>query len=133
MSPVFVDTVGILALQERSDQWHEAAAQAWAVLLQADRALITTSLIFFECGNAAARKPYRARIDEIRREFIADGSLIQPTEAEIEDAWRALVRGEAGQAGIVDHVSFLVMRRLGLTQAFTHDAHFRAAGFETLF
>jgi hypothetical protein len=39
MSSVCVDTVGIMALQERSDQWHEAAAQAWAVLLQADRAL----------------------------------------------------------------------------------------------
>jgi len=25
------------------------------------------------------------------------------------------------------------MRRLGLTQAFTNDAHFKAAGFETLF
>jgi hypothetical protein len=25
------------------------------------------------------------------------------------------------------------MRRLGLTQAFTNDAHFQAAGFETLF
>jgi len=133
VSPVFVDTVGVLALQERSDQWHEAAARAWTDLLLQDRLLVTTSLIFLECGNAAARKPYRARIDEIRREFIADGSLIQPTEADIEEAWRALVRSEAGQAGIVDHVSFVVMRRLGLTQAFTNDAHFRAAGFETLF
>ena len=37
------------------------------------------------------------------------------------------------RGGIVDHVSFVVMRRLGLTQAFTNDAHFRAAGFEVLF
>jgi len=29
-----------------------------------------------------------------------------PTKQEIEDAWAAYDRGEAGQAGIVDHVSF---------------------------
>jgi uncharacterized protein len=35
--------------------------------------------------------------------------------------------------GIVDHVSFTIMRRLGISKAFTNDGHFRAAGFETLF
>ncbi|MCL4206841.1 MAG: hypothetical protein KJ000_30535 [Pirellulaceae bacterium] len=42
-------------------------------------------------------------------------------------------RGEAGQAGIVDHVSFQVMHRLGIVEAFTNDMHFAAAGFKTLF
>jgi len=42
-------------------------------------------------------------------------------------------RAEAGDAGIVDCVSFTVMRRLGLTEAFTNDRHFQAAGFTTLF
>jgi len=59
--------------------------------------------------------------------------MIVPTDADLESAWPAFERGQAGQAGIVDHVSFVVMRRLGLTQAFTNDAHFRAAGIETLF
>jgi predicted nucleic acid-binding protein len=39
----------------------------------------------------------------------------------------------SGRTRIVDQISFAVMRRLGLTQAFTNDNHFRAAGFETLF
>jgi predicted nucleic acid-binding protein len=30
-------------------------------------------------------------------------------------------------------ISFTIMRRLGITRAFTNDRHFRAAGFETLF
>jgi hypothetical protein len=54
------------------------------------------------------------------------------TAQEIEIAWAAYERGEAGQAGIVDHVSFQVMRRLGLTQALTNDRHFLAAGFQQL-
>jgi predicted nucleic acid-binding protein len=125
--------VGILALLEGSDQWHTAAATARAGVAASGRSFITTTLVFFECGNAVARKPYRAQLDEIRREFVADGRLVQPTEDDIEAAWSAFVRGEAGSAGIVDHISFVVMRRLGLAEAFTNDAHFRAAGFTTLF
>jgi uncharacterized protein len=41
-------------------------------------------------------------------------------------------RGEAGEAGIVDHLSFRVMRRLGLSEAFTNDRHFQVAGFKML-
>jgi predicted nucleic acid-binding protein len=34
---------------------------------------------------------------------------------------------------IVDHVSFAIMRRLGISKAFTNDRPSRAAGFEVLF
>ena len=39
----------------------------------------------------------------------------------------------AAYAGIVDHVSFQVMHRLGITEGFTNDKHFKAAGFNLLF
>jgi predicted nucleic acid-binding protein len=133
MNAVFLDTVGILALLERSDQWHEAATRAWSLLGQAGRPLRTTTLILLECGNAVARKPYRRRIAEIRREFQADGTLVTPTDQDIDAAWEAYERGEAGSASVVDHVSFAVMHRLGLTEVFSSDAHFRSAGFRTLF
>jgi predicted nucleic acid-binding protein len=59
--------------------------------------------------------------------------LVEPAASDLEVAWTAYARGEAGSAGIVDHVSFVVMRRLGIIDAFTNDRHFRAAGFDTLF
>jgi len=61
------------------------------------------------------------------------GSLIVPTPADWQVGWSAYRRGQADNAGIVDQVSFVVMRRLGITHAFTNDKHFRAAGFTTLF
>ncbi len=133
MNAVFLDTVGVLALLEPSDQWHEAATRASTSPSLAGLPFATTTLVLLECGNAVARKPYRGRVAAMRREFRDDGSLIVPTDADLEAAWDAYERGEAGFAGIVDHVSFVVMRRLGLTRAFTNDAHFKAAGFETLF
>lgn len=133
MRAVFLDTVGILAVWDRADQWHEPASRVFADLVRSRSPLVTTSLVFLECGNAAARTPFRGRVDALRRAFVAEGRCIEPTGDDLERAWAAYDRGEAGAAGVVDHVSFLVMRRLGLTRAFTHDAHFRAAGFETLF
>jgi predicted nucleic acid-binding protein len=55
------------------------------------------------------------------------------TESDIEQAWTEYLRGIAGNAGIVDHVSFAVMRRLAITDAFTNDRHFKTAGFNALF
>ncbi len=133
MTPVFLDTVGLLAVWDRDDQWHAAAERVFTDLLRSDAVLVTTPFVFIECGNADARTAFRPRVNALRRTFFDEGRLIEPTGGELDEAWSAYGRGLSGQAGIVDHVSFVVMRRLGLTRAFTHDAHFRAAGFETLF
>jgi len=59
--------------------------------------------------------------------------LVVRTNEDWQAAWLAYERGEADSAGIVDHVSFAIMRRLEISKAFTNDGHFRAAGLETLF
>jgi len=133
MTPVFLDTVGLLAVWDASDQWNAAADAAYRDVIQRGQQVLTTPLILWECGNAAARRPFRQRVNVLRQKLIQEGLLIEPTPAEIETAWAAYDRGEASQAGIVDHVSFMVMRRLGITEAFTNDGHFHAAGFVTLF
>ncbi len=133
MNQVFLDTVGMIAVWDDTDQWHAAARAAFQALLAQGRCLLTTSFVLCECGNAAARRPYRADVNELRRFLIQEQLLVDPTPQEVEAAWMAYEHGEAGEAGIVDHLSFQVMRRLGLTEAFTNDQHFRAAGFTTLF
>ena len=130
---VFLDTVGLLALWNRRDQWHAAAKSAFAALVKSRRRLITTSLIMLECGNAAARQPFRESLLALRKELLAGGDLLEPTPEDLEKAWTAYGLSEAAQAGIVDHVSFCIMRREGLTDAFSNDHHLRAAGFVTLF
>jgi len=59
--------------------------------------------------------------------------LVVPTSEDWQTAWNAYANGEADCAGIVDHVSFAIMRRQGVSKAFTNDGHFRSAGFEVLF
>jgi predicted nucleic acid-binding protein len=133
VNAVFLDTVGLLALWDVADQWHGAAEAAYQQVVARRLPLVTTTFVLLECGNAAARRPYRAEVDTLRRTLEQRQELIGPTDQDWTEAWAAYERGDAGQAGIVDHVSFSVMRRLGLTQAFTNDRHFQAAGFLTLF
>jgi predicted nucleic acid-binding protein len=133
MSLVFMDSVGLLALWSKSDQWHDPAEEAFAEITRNRDTLLTTTAVLLECGNAAARRGFRDEATRLRKSFEASGTLIWPTEDDWHQAWDAYQRGEADAAGIVDHISFTVMRRLGIARAFTNDRHFRAAGFETMF
>lgn len=133
MTPVLLDTVGLIAVWDTADQWHVAAHPVFLKLAASGRPLFTTPLVLFECGNAAARRSYRIVVDDLRVWLVAKGWLIEPMATDLDMAWADYRAGYAGAAGIVDHVSFAVMRRLGLTEAFTNDAHFRAAGFMVLF
>ena len=128
-----MDSVGLLALWDEDDQWHEPAQRAFVPIGDGRTKLITTTFILAECGNAAARHPFRVEAERLREEFENAGTLIWPRTEDWHQAWSAYRRGEADAAGIVDHISFVVMRRLGVTKAFTNDRHFRAAGFEVLF
>ncbi len=116
MTPVFLDAVGLLAVWDVDDQWHLAAVPVFEQIVRTGRPTVTTSLVLYECGNAASRGPFRGNVDDLRRSMAAEGQLIEPTSDEIEKAWADYVRGVAGSAGIVDHIAFAVMRRLGITQ-----------------
>ena len=130
---VFLDTVGLVAVWDESDQWHRVAHVCFAGLLASRTDLVTTTFILLECANAAARRPYRSAVSRLCRQMEQGNRLMIPTAEDWHAAWVAYESGEADSAGVVDHVSFAVMRRLGVSRAFTNDRHFRAAGFETLF
>jgi uncharacterized protein len=130
---VFLDTVGLLALWDETDQWHAAAKGCFEQLSTLRADVITTTFIILECGNASARRPYRFAVSRLRQELERGKRLILPTTEDWQTAWNAYDQGEANSAGIVDQISFVVMRRIGISKAFTNDQHFRAAGFETLF
>jgi len=133
MSMVFLDTVGIIALLDEDDQWHSAASAAYARLRAARVRTVTTPHVLLECGNAASRRPYRSDIAELRLKLKGLNRLVEVASEEEEAAWSSYATAREEDAGIVDHISFIVMRRLGVTDAFTNDRHFHAAGFVTLF
>lgn len=133
MTGVFVDTVGLLALLDEDDQWHQLAEKAWRASLASGFVPYTSTFVMLECGNAVSRRDSRTQVDTIRQRFEHARRLIWPTDDEWREAWKIYASRRPGDAGIVDHVSFIIMRRLKITDAFTNDKHFKAAGFHTLF
>jgi predicted nucleic acid-binding protein len=133
MNPVFLDTVGLIAVWDKADQWHQDAEPVFLDFVRSGRTILTTTLVLYECGNAAARRAYRNSVDDLRSWLLTKRWLIEPTAAEVDQAWTAYRAGDASAAGIVDHVSFVVMRRLGIIDAFTNEKHFEVAGFTALF
>jgi uncharacterized protein len=133
MRAVFLDTVGLLALWDVRDQWHEVADNAFSDLIQGNARLYTTELVFAECANAASRMSFRAAVAEMRMSMARAGALLVPADLEITAAWDSYHMAPAGSPGIVDLLSFSVMRRFNITEAFTNDRHFKIAGFVTLF
>lgn len=133
MKAVFLDTVGLIAVWDTSDEWHPAAELAYRELLKQSRSLVTTEAVLLECGNAASRRPYRSRVAALRQLLMEEDLLVSLTQAEVNEAWGVYSQQEPGGPGIVDCLSFAVMRRLGCREAFTNDRHFAAAGFTTLF
>jgi uncharacterized protein len=89
MTPIFLDTVGLLAVWDVSDQWNAAADSAYQDVIRRGVPLLTTPLVLLECGNAAARCPFRQRVNVLRQKLIQEGLLSEPTAQEIEGAWAA--------------------------------------------
>ena len=133
MRAVFLDTVGLLALWDIRDQWHSEAEMAFAKTIQAGVRFYATELVFAECANAASRSNFRPSVADMRNGMAAAGAILHPTDLELAEAWAQYRQNAAGQPGIVDLLSFAVMRRFNIIEAFTNDRHFKTAGFTTLF
>ena len=71
--------------------------------------LLTTTLVLFECGNTASRRPYRQLVPALLVQLRDAGTLVDPSDDELGETWQAYDRGEAV---IVDQISLEVMRRL---------------------
>jgi predicted nucleic acid-binding protein len=82
MTPVFLDTVGLIALWDKYDQWHEAAEKAYESISKARRTAVTTTFILLECGNTAARAPFRKDVCDLRNALESRDELIAPTNEE---------------------------------------------------
>lgn len=67
MTPVFLDTVGLLAVWDIDDQWHTAVLPVYEHIVRSGQPTVTTPLVLYECDNAVSRSGYRAAVDDLRQ------------------------------------------------------------------
>ena len=131
---VFLDAAYAIALAAPSDQLHHRAV-VLAEQLEADRTcLVTTQAVLLEVGNALSKRRFRAAAVELLSSLEADPSVeVVPLSSELYTEAFGLYRGRFDKEwGLIDCVSFVVMKARGLTEALTADEHFEQAGFRAL-
>ena len=128
---IFLDTSFVIALVNERDQYH---AQAGALSFKFEKsALITTGAILLEIGNALA-KEFRAEAASVIR-VLSGSTNVQIIEIDaklIEKGLAVYEKHVDKRWGLVDCVSFVVMREAGLTEVLTFDRDFEQAGFTVL-
>jgi uncharacterized protein len=127
---VFLDTSYYVAILNPRDQWHKKALKA----LKPGDELLTSALVINETVSLMQSRGYFSAALEFLREARSNSAvqIVYPDPVVQSEAWDLFTRWGSTGANAVDCVSFAIMRRAGSRKALTFDAHFRAAGFQTL-
>jgi uncharacterized protein len=131
INKILLDTLFVVALINQRDQYHQQASELADSL--ETHPLITTDAVLLEIGNALARN-YKDEAVEIIEHFLTSDEveIIRLTPELFSQAF-ALYKTHQDKAwGLVDCISFVVMKQAGITQALTFDQHFVQAGFQAL-
>ena len=131
MRRLFLDTSAWVSILDTSDDCHQKASRFWSGLKNTPVKVVTSDYVLDESYT-------RLRLSLGLRAAIALHEIVQQsnaiTVAEVgkdvrQEAWEVFVRYADKEWSFTDCSSFVLMLRLGLTEAFTFDEHFRQMGY----
>jgi predicted nucleic acid-binding protein len=131
--PVFLDASFWISLRDEQDIKHRQTASRTGELVTQRLGFVTTPLVLAETHAYFTRAPRRRQqiLDDVERNPIIRCESFTPQDQ--AEAIRLLRQHRDKSYSFCDAVSFVVMRRLGLTRVATFDEHFRQfGGFEVL-
>lgn len=128
----FVGSSALYAFLDADDDEHRRASELWPELLSRDEELATTNYVLVETIALLQRRLGLAAVRDLLETLRPRLSVAWVAPDEHEAALTELVRRDQRGVSLVDHVSFVVMRRLGIDRAFAFDGDFPAEGFEVL-
>ncbi len=131
MKMTFVDTAFVIAWVNENDALHAKAIQ----LLNdyKDAPWLTTDCILLEIGNSLARNFRDEAVETINNFLQSEEIEVITLNQNLFNRAFALYQTYRDKTwGLIDCVSFIVMRENNLTDALTNDKHFQQAGFNAL-
>ena len=131
---VFVDTSAWVALINEADTDHVKAKTIRDKLLRSKKRFLITKYIIVEIANSLCKTRWRAHAVKLIK-AIHDTESIEVIEVDkelFEEAWTMYSGRIDKEWSLTDCVSFVVMERYGIKEAFTNDHHFEQAGFDVL-
>lgn len=128
---ILIDTVFVLALINKRDQYHQRATEL--ADFYDGHPLVVTEAVLLEIGNALARN-FKAQAVEVIEgfRFSTEVEVVPLSPSLFEQGFKLYKQYQDKEWGLVDCLSFIVMRQAGMTEALTYDQHFVQAGFQAL-
>jgi predicted nucleic acid-binding protein len=128
---IFIDTGFILALIYPRDQYHTQALNL--ARKYTNNFFVTTDAVLLELGNAVARHSKPEAIVYIKNLMESNNIEIVRLNPELFDLAFELYKQSYDKTwGLVDCLSFVVMRNLDIQSVLSFDKHFTQAGFVIL-
>jgi predicted nucleic acid-binding protein len=128
---VFIDASAWVAITNRNDIYYTRASEQYKSLLIHQVMLATTSLVIAEAYVLLHRKiGYKASMTFLKGINQSPRIDIYYPDARIELEAKQILEQYADQdLSLTDAISFAFMHQEGISEAFTYDGHFSAAGF----
>lgn len=131
---VFLDTGFVIALSVPNDRLHDKAVQLADQIESEGIRVITTRAVMLEIGNALSKSRYRPAAVKLFDALEADPNVeILPLSEDLFSRAVDLFRERSDKEwGLIDCVSFVVMKDHEITEALTSDEHYEQSGFRAL-
>lgn len=129
---VYVDTSAFLAVLDADDKNHEQAKKVWKELLTSEVSLICSSYVLVET-YALVQNRLGIEATRVFHEDIYHLLQIEWVEKSLHMyGINSVLIANRRSLSLVDCVSFVIMRKLGIKKVFTFDTHFVEQGFECI-
>jgi len=134
MTPLFLDTSYLIAVESADDQHHKAASEHWRSLLKSPRRLVTSSYVLVEVVTLLNNRRSHSKAVELGNNLLSSRlfNVVHVNEELFYEAWRYFQKYKDKRYSLTDCVSFVLMNKLGIEEALTFDKHFTQAGFKKL-
>ena len=134
MSPVFLDTGYLIALEASDDQNHEEASRHWRKEGPKLSSIVTTTYVFDEVVTFFNSRGRHAKAVEVGRR-LRESQLVEivpETEVLLEAGWSRFRNRPDKQYSLTDCISFVLMGRRDIEKTLAFDRHFEQAGYQLL-
>jgi predicted nucleic acid-binding protein len=125
---IFLDSSGLYALADRDDDDHEQAVKDMETMENSQEPVLTHCYVVVETAALLQKRLGHAAATTFLQDA-ADFTVVWVTPELHAEAVREFSARKRSKLSFVDVMSFLVMRREGVTEYFGFDGHFGAEGF----
>jgi predicted nucleic acid-binding protein len=129
---VFLDTSAIFAVMDADDGNHRKASKIWSQLLETDSQILVSNYVLVEAFALIQHRLGMKAVRIFQEDIMPVLTVEWVDEAVHSSGVASLLAAAQRKLSLVDCISFVIMRKVGIKEAFAFDRHFAAEGFRCL-